>query len=82
MFKIGDRVQVLNVWGPPHDRKTAVVDTVYEVTDLHGSPFARLRPLPVAQQPSEEARRYARCCIHGGRDVHFERLVIYPGEVV
>jgi hypothetical protein len=82
MFKVGDRVQVLNTWGPPHNRKAELVDTVYEIASLRGSPFARLRPLPVNQQPSENAKKYARCCLHGGHDVHFSRLVIYAGELV
>jgi hypothetical protein len=39
----------------------------------------RLMPLPAKEQVTDEGRKYARCCQHGGRDVHFSRLLIYPG---
>ena len=80
MFRKGDRVQVVNAFGPPHDRKGHVLDTIYEIVSTAPSPFMRLKPLPVERQFSEEGRVYARCCQNGGRDVHFERLLIYAGE--
>ena len=80
MFKKGDRVLVKNCWGPKEKPKFHILETIYEITDTSPTPFMRLMPLPVGLQLTDEGRKYARCCQHGGRDVHFSRLMFYPGD--
>ena len=79
MFRPGDHVQVLSVYGPPPNRIVSVPDTVYEVTDISTSPFINIRPLPPELQHTDEGRAYARCGRHGGWLTHCSRLIIFPG---
>ena len=79
MFRVGDHVQALSVYGPPPNRCVSVPDTVYEVTDISTTPYINVRPIPPELQPTDEGKKYARCGRHGGWLIHFSRLIIFSG---
>jgi hypothetical protein len=78
MFKKGDRVLMVHPYG--NEGLSVVCPTVCEVFSVACSPFIDVRALPLCEQPSDDARKYAPGLSGGGTRVHFKRLLLYPGE--